>query len=460
MKLSNKIFTFFAALAVAAIALVSCGEKDNTVGGSISPVEDRILVAADTFRLTTFNSKVDYIYCNADSFLLGMYSDPTFGTTQADLFTQLACLEGYSFPKGAVLDSMLLFINYNDWYGHQNAVIDISVYEMDVATFDYGTSYPSNIEPSDYCTKSTLVAQRTVSALHPTDSLLNNYDNKYHPVVVMRLNDEWASTFFAEMQKHSQDQDTFNEFFKGFYITSQFGNSTVLYVNQIDLHAYYHYDYEEPDGTKIRYNDVKTLPANREVRTINRFYHPDQDEVFERLSADTKYNYVSSPSNMFAHITLPLDNIIEKIDAKIPEDRRLYLNGAILQVDVMNTEEDSPAKQMLLIKTEAMENFFLKNEILTDTCAIVSSLNTGVDSKDSTYYYYAYDLSYMLVYFYRDKASYDNMNLDLTLVPVMVESPAQGLSAVRPLNTMSATRIYSGANSDKPLTLKLLYSGF
>ena len=461
MKRLRTITICIAVLAsMTAALLTSCNDKDRSIGGSVSPADDRILVAADTFMLRTANDMVEYIYCNADSLLLGAYSDPVFGTTQADIFTQLACLEGYTLPQGAVLDSMLLFINYEDWYGHDNAVLDISIYEMDKATFDYGTSYPSNINPDDYCSRSTLVAQRTISAMHPTDSLYNSYDSKYHPVVLMRLDETWAGNFFSQMQQHSQDQDTFNEFFKGFYITSQFGNSTVLYVDQIDLNIYYHYDFTSPDNTVTRYNDVKTLPANHEVRTINRFYHPDQQQVFDKLNAETQFNYVASPSNLYARITLPIESMVDKINKNIPDTKRLYLNGAVLQINVMNTDGDSPAQQMLLVKTEALDRFFRDNEILTDTCAIVASLSSAVNSQDSTYYYYAYDLSYMLLYYHRNQDSDEPATLDVSLVPVMVETPAQGLTAVKPLNTMSATRIYSGDNPDKPLTLHLLYSGF
>lgn len=461
MRKTLSILLLFGTLIVSlALLMNSCSDKDGSVGSSLSPVKDRILVSADTFRLATFNVMVDYIYCNADSFLLGNYTDPVFGTTKADIFSQLACLEGYTFPDNAEVDSMELLLYYNDWYGHSNAVMDINVYEMDVATFDYSESYPSNINVSDYCTCTKLISQRTISAMHPTDSVYNTLTSKYSSVVVLRIGEDWMKYFFDIIRQHNIDQDDFNEYFKGLYITSQLGTSTMLYVDQLDMQVYYHYTYDKGDGNVQLYNDVKILPANHEVRTINRFEHPDQQSVYERLNEDTEYNYISSPSNLFTRIILPVDDIVEKISADIPQDKRVYLNGAVLRVDVMNTEDDSPANQMMLVKTEAIDRIFRLNEAATDTCAIVATLSSGFTANDSTFYYYAYDLSNLITHLYRTDEEYDLEYLDLTLIPVMVETPATGITAVKHLNTMSSTRIYSGSNSSKNLTLRLLYSGF
>ncbi len=443
-----------------ALFFVSCSEKDATVGVSVSPEADHVFVCADTFPVVTKNKLVDYIYCNSDTLLLGNYSTETYGITVADIFTQFAMLEDYSFPPGAEMDSMLLLVYYKNWYGYSNAAMDVTVYEMDLGTFDYSKSYQSNISVNDYCTMTELVAHKMISAMHPTDSVLNSITNTYTPVVRMNVDEQWAEKIFDIVKKYNSDQDEFNEHFNGLYITSQLGTATMLYVHQIELQIFYHYEYQQADGTKQVYSDIKVLPANNEVRTLNRFSHPNQQEVFAKINENKEFNYVASPSNFFTEITLPIDEIVDKISSDIPSNKEVFVNGAILRVDVVKTETDVPSNQMLLIRSDAVDRFFKNNEVVLDTCAIVATLSTGMNTNDSTFYYYAYDLMPMLMYLYRNDAELNTEYLDLTLIPVMVETPATGISSVKHLNTMSATKIYSGTNKTNPMTLKVLYSGF
>ena len=152
--------------------------------------------------------------------------------------------------------------------------------------------------------------------------------------------------------------------------------------------------------------------------------------------------------------------------------KRAYVNLAELRVDVLNvfsggsadiTPDDwlQPSSYMLLIKEGSEERFFRKKELPSDTVAILSSLNTGVDSEGNTVYYYSYDMSTLLTNQLRQQSNPDT--LQMLLVPVTVEtssSSSSTITAVKQSQTLSATQVRSAQNTESPMTMKVVYSGF
>ena len=96
----------------------------------------------------------------------------------------------------------------------------------------------------------------------------------------------------------------------------------------------------------------------------------------------------------------------------------------------------------------------------SDTVAILASLSAETDSLANVSYSYTYDLSGMLTQQLRsaDRAE----SLEFVLVPVSVNSnTATGaISAVKQLQTISATRIRSANNVVNPMDIEMVYSGF
>jgi hypothetical protein len=128
--------------------------------------------------------------------------------------------------------------------------------------------------------------------------------------------------------------------------------------------------------------------------------------------------------------------------------------------DITRNDWLQPAKHMLLIRESSMERFFAKKELPSDTCALLSTLNQGVDSVGNTIYYYSYDLSDFL----HNQLRQDSLDAELKmmLVPVTVSTSTSAnattsISAVKQQQTLSATKIKSAQNG---MNLKLVYSGF
>jgi hypothetical protein len=471
MKLRNLVYFL---LGLFAVALSGCDNNALDAGVSTLDTEDEIRVCADTFAITSVLQEGSAINLTPDSFLLGE-CDTRLGTLRADLLTQLSCPEGNGYPYAdrAEVDSIVLYLYYQNYYGDGYAPLGISVYELDRETMDYNTPYPSDTTTNilTFCSldDSTRITEHTriVIAKEPADSAYVSGD-EYIPCIKIPLTDQFAKRFFSI--KDFSSQEAFNQNFKGLYITSEFGGSTMLYVKEICMAVYYHVLLNRQNQPDTIVQDTKMFYANSEVRQVNRYIYPYREAVLSELQQQTDTNYISSPANIYTRLSLRMDSIRQKIRNQFGDmDKyRVYVNRANLTIDVLYSLDalsvprdqwDQPAANMLLVKANQMESFFAKNELPSDTSAIVSSLMSQVDSLGNTSYYYSYDLSGLLTQQLRSEE--ELKELDLILVPVSVETTTSStVSAIKPSQTISATHIRSANNPIQPMNIEMVYSVF
>lgn len=461
---------FIGLLLLVACCWMSCKDDVATTGESVLDPADKIIVLSDTFPIQSEVNECEAIISQADSFLLGEI-ETDYGLLRASILTQLACPEGYTYPDGFSVDSVdsvCLFMYYSSWVGDPNAPLSVDAYMMDRGTFRYSSTYPTDLNISDYCSrdKSILTNHRIVVASEKLDSIQNDAGT-YVPVIRMRVNDDFMR-YFATIQSF-ESQEKFNEQFNGLLIETSFGSSTVLNVSDIALGVYYHFKYNKA-GRDTVVDDMKAFYANSEVRTVNHLHYENKEGWIETLQNDSdSYNYIIAPAGVYTRLRFPMtmmaDSIFDVVDGKRP-----YVNKAEVRVDVENMGDEkgrnswlSPASYMLLIREQSMTRFFKNRELPSDTCALLSSLEQGVDSAGNTVYYYSYDLSDFLTNQLRKEENDTITTLDMLLVPVTIGtstssySSTSAISSVRQQQTISATKIRSAKNG---MDLKIVYSGF
>lgn len=469
----NKRISFFAILLVLAYCLTACKDDVKSAGQAVLDDDDAVIVLSDTFPITSMMDSCEAIISQADSFLLGEL-ETRYGLLRASILTQLACPEGFSYPKGAEVDSICLFMYYSSWTGDAKSPLAINVYQMDKGTFNYSGIYPTDLKIDDYCscTKPVLTNRQIVVASEKMDSIVDDR-GKYIPVVRMRVNDDFMNSFWS--MKSFESQEKFNQDFNGLFIETTFGSSTMLNISDIALGVYYHFPYKDTTLT-----DMKAFYANSEIRTVNHLDYPDKKEWIDALLNDSDtYNYIISPAYAYTRVTFPMERIadsimqhmVEKVGDEYIETKRPYVNRAYVRIDVTNkytgseadkTSDDwlQPAQYMLLIKESSMKRFFSERELPSDTCALLAALIQGTDSKGDAVYYYNYDMSDFLTNQLRKHTS--DAELKMMLVPVTLVanssySAASSYSAVRMQQSMSATRIQSAKSGMK---FEIVYSGF
>lgn len=456
-----------------ACCMTACKDDSSSAGSAVLNPEDAIVVMADTFPLTSMVENSGSIIGQSDSCLLGEI-ETDYGLLRASILSQLACPEGYSYPAGATIDSICLFLYYSSWVGDGYSPMAINVYMMDKKTFSYYGTYPSDLKIEDYCSrdKSILTNRRIVVASEKLDSIQDD-DGNYVPMLRMRVNDDFKD-YFGSIRSF-ESQEAFNQQFKGLLIESSFGSSTMLNVSDLALGVFYSFTYSKA-GRDTTVHDMKPFYANSEVRNVNHLQYQDKEALVEELRRDSDtYNYIIAPAGVHTRVTFPMGRIADSIMVHMADGDRItkrpYVNKAQVNIAVENVFQGSssditrdtwlqPSQYMLLVKEESVKRFFANRELPTDTCALLSSLIQGTDSAGNTTYYYSYDMSDFLTNQLRQD-SLDN-ELDMLLIPVTVNEGVTGVtasaySAVRQQETMSATVIRSAKNGMK---FEIVYCGF
>ena len=312
-----------------------------------------------------------------------------------------------------------------------------------------------------------LESEKIIVASQRDDSIYFTNESTYYTRVRARMSDAFTERFFSI--KDFSSQEAFNKAFNGLYITSEFGSTTLINVMDISIDVEYSFTYNKA-GRDTTVNDVKSFYANSEVRQVNRIEHTDQSAIYKELSADSMYySYVVAPANLYARLSFPMGKMQSVIGSRIG-DKRPYVNMAKVKVTVCNKAEQvstcddwsQPSEHMLLIKESALNRFFSKRELPSDTCAIIADLTKGTNKSGDTEYYYTYDMSSLLTTQLRHS---DNPAiLDMVLVPVDVITASANnttyIVSIKQQQTVSATQLISAQNPDEPMAVEVVYSGF
>ena len=478
-KTKNK--PFITIVLLLATLVVGCQENNSISAGASTLPDNDIRVMSDTFAVTSQLDSCVAISLTPDSFLLGE-CDTHFGTIKADILTQLACPEGFVYPGGetAVVDSICLYLYYKNWYGDGKTPLGITVYEMDKQSLQENASYPNNLQISDYCSLAEsahiVTDSKIVVPATPSDSSYSSQNDTYVPTIRIKLTDEFAQRFFAI--KDFDSQKAFNQLFKGLYICTDFGASNVLYINDITMTVFYHFTMNRAQLNDTIIHDTRSFYANEEVRQVNRFTYPNRQSILQQYSQVKDTNYIVSPANIYTELTVQMDEIYNRIDAQLGDTAayRVYINRADLTVDVLYSDSvtgrprdnwDTPASYMMLIQKENMAEFFSTNKTPSDSVAIITSLSATTDSLSNVIYQYSYDLSDMLTKQIRSEQKVDQLTFVLVPVAITTNSSTGAILSVKPLQTISATRIRSAnkleTSNDStipPMDIEIVYAGF
>ncbi len=439
---------------ISLLLLIAC-DQTNSVGIQIQPQEDQIIVAYDTFHINSTNYYPEAISAQSDTMILGEFYSAKYGSTKAELLIQLAPPVGYKFPdeaKHPTPDSLVLTMLYKTWFGSAYSPIELSIYEINKKSIDYYTQYLSNLIPGDYCDSSILMGKRIATSIDCTSGTPDTNTTKY---IRYKFDDTQLNRFFNLPHEAYESEKKFLETFKGLYITSRYGNSTLFHFNEIGLYLYYHYTIEKNGQDTIIKTSI-AFPANKEVRQLNRFYHHDIQNI---ATCHDSINYIKSAGGIYPKISLPLGRIKERIFDKIGENRKFNINAAEIMVEGIEFDDKDvfldPPTYLLALSKDEYDHFIATNQIpqQTDTTAIVAEYNYTSNS-------YKIDINYLLTRHLRQEIDKD-ATLDLLLIPVeLTMSSSSTISRIKPLTKLAAITIRSGKNEYSPMRLEILYNGF
>jgi len=109
-----------------------------------------------------------------------------------------------------------------------------------------------------------------------SDSLRNS--DGYSPHVSIKMPTEFGQKFYDETINNPgtfKNQETFNEFFPGLYVTTTFGSGNILSVASSVLKIYYNYAVKSTAGKDSLITTWEAFSVTKEVIQLSRFKNTD-----------------------------------------------------------------------------------------------------------------------------------------------------------------------------------------
>ena len=284
----------YALIALLAITFWGCDDNTAGLGLRMFPESDRdINGKLSTFDVITESVHAGKIYAMTNVGYVGKFTDETFGTYQAGFLAQLNFPGVYNKTaldsKGKATQIMVgddnednkdvtfirddenkiignihtieLYLWYSSYFGDSLTACRLSVYELGEAEKELNqeNAYYTDIEPEEFYNPENLLGTKAYTAvdLSVKDSIrkLSTYVPSVHVSFKQDAAIEIGTKIIQEANKFGVnfDNKTFRKIFKGIYVKSDYGDGTVLYINQAQMNVVYKcYAVDTLTGIKLK----------------------------------------------------------------------------------------------------------------------------------------------------------------------------------------------------------------
>lgn len=273
------------------LSFVACKEDAGSIGLDIQPQDEYL--NTDYFDSTTVIAHSalhdSLISSNVPINMLGYLDDHDFGKTQAGLYTQFR-LSAFSkiFGEQTTVDSMVLTLAYNGYYGDTLSSLLIRVYELD----------EDMLAGTRYYTKSSLA--------HGSSSLTENANLYIQPrpktisdtsvsaaVLRIRLKSDYAKAKFVNAGSSVYESHAnFLQHFKGLFVNAEAvnGNGCILSMDMTHSLSGLTIYYSEPEASNRKY----TFQMNDSTLHFGSVNHFDYSTADPWLQAQLNNDYTST----------------------------------------------------------------------------------------------------------------------------------------------------------------------
>jgi hypothetical protein len=279
----TRCFLLPALLFLILLIISSCKKDPYEIGINLLPSVDTLgIKSSDTASIIAYSELQDSIRSDrTTTFLLGSLMDPVFGSSTANFYTQLdLSTTSYNFGQSPVLDSVVLMLQYDGYYGDSTALQSVKVYELSGA-ISPDSAYHTN---NSIATYPTLLASKTFRpAIHDSVTVLGEKLAPHLRINLNKLTRYFGNKLLNAPASSMADNTAFSEYMQGLCIKSERAvtgggfvifnplatlTKLVLYYHNQDVGDSLHYDYLISSSTG-RFNQVDHngyLDANPEFR--------------------------------------------------------------------------------------------------------------------------------------------------------------------------------------------------
>lgn len=309
------------------LILFSC-EDPSFIGSEIQPPSDRFdLKYSGDMTLASYTYNIDSVETNRLRFsMLGSLNDPVFGYSGGAFATQFGLeLSGHSFGSSPGIDSLILYLKYDDFYGDRSVPQEITVFELtDSLMFD--SIYYSDFDISGIYDEATPLGTETYTGSE-NDSV----------IAVHITNEEfWNKLLLADSTTMSSSMN-FLEYMKGLYVKTEplAGESGCIYkINLLSEDSRMTIFYNNESEDSLTYNYI----INQGAARVNIYDHDHSGtEFYENLNQSDEQDsvvYVQGMGGLMAKLVL--EDLVSWRDS-VP----VAINSARLTVKPENLDDSA-----------------------------------------------------------------------------------------------------------------------
>ena len=375
----------FTAIAVTAMAMISCSEDTGIIGSSITNDTDILNFSTGTYSATSRSILADSVYSKTFDCYFGKVKDPeTNSYVKNEFMAQFNMLETFKLPaRDSILSraddgdiapdscEIWLIIDRSNCYGDSLTPLKIKVQELAKPVED--GEYYSNFSPIDagYIRNGGIQKSSTftLANLHYKDSIRNL--STYIDFANIKLNDPYTAKdgnvyknygtyimrqYYEHPEYFKNSYSFIHTIMPGFNFQVTDGLGVMAKVKEIDLQFYYSY---KADTT---YYTSMFLASTPEVLQTERVVN--DHEALKRLVDDNSCTYLKAPAGIFTEVTLPVDDISQT-----------HANDSLLSVSMTFQRENSGITgnnypisipgNILMVQKDSLYSFF-ENKTMYD----------------------------------------------------------------------------------------------
>lgn len=489
-------FRHFAVI-LSALGLMAC-EDNGEVGSLIQPSEDVLNVSSFMVNVQTGNVLADSSLCKSANFILGQYTDPKFGVTQAEFVTQIDGRLGGVFipdttvitknstvngvlntlltdfdpkfgnilkitePSALSVDSVFFQAEYSDGFiGDSLSLQAIDVYALN-RTLPEGVKFYSNTDPSLYCDKDELLGSLVYQVAK---------SRRLRVPLSKEYGEKLASVYTAGSTVTKQSE--FNDVIKGVYVSHSFNEGGIVKIPVAGIYLYYSYEakiHTTYDGRDTivdsrdlrgsngeRFNPLSLgvfFSANKAVERADVIKHINLKESFAEMESDRSSSYTFTPSGIYTSVKVPYRTILDSLSKNGSDTSKISFNGVYLKLFTKDLDwgakfSKTPNSFMLLVNKDSIDNFFYRNQYPDK----IHSFSAAYDTSGV----YSFDVTYAMQRMKRGEASLDLENM--VVVPVSV-SVVNGSYFYNQENWVTAVCFYGSEaeNKEKRPRIDVVYT--
>lgn len=231
-----------------ATALFSCTDPD-LIGLEVQPESDRITISSlnqdNVFTVQSIEEDSIRTDETTKNLLGAIMTDEVFGEIAASFSTQLLLIEdAVDFGENPVLDSAVLTLAYDGYYGDTTVAMSVGVYELDESIYLDSTYY------SDQEIAAMNLLELIQFQPNPNSKVFSETDTVGTPQLRVLMNDLGERILAASADDLSNNEN-FVTFFKGLQLRVENDNASesVAYFNLKNSHSKF----------TIYYNDTSSF---------------------------------------------------------------------------------------------------------------------------------------------------------------------------------------------------------